>query len=71
MVSQFSVMENYTQINYQGRPVRVTPLAYVDVFKWFSNVKDGVPGYLMIDMVTQDVELVRLEDCLLYTSRCV
>ena len=68
MVSQFSVMENYTQINYQGRPVRVTPLAYVDVFKWFSNVKDGVPGYLMIDMVTQDVELVRLEEGMKYST---
>ena len=26
MVSQFEVAENYTQINYHGRPVRVTPL---------------------------------------------
>lgn len=68
MVSQFTVMENYTQINYQGRPVRVTPLAYVDVFKWFSNVKEGIPGYLMIDMVTQEVELVRLEAGMKYST---
>ncbi|MBQ8600313.1 MAG: CvpA family protein [Clostridia bacterium] len=68
MVSQFDVMDNYTQINYQGRPVRVTPLAYVDVFKWLSNVKDGVPGYLMIDMVTQEVELIRLEDGMKYST---
>lgn len=68
MVSQFSVMDNYTQINYQGRPVRVTPLAYVDVFKWFSNVKEGVPGYLMIDMVSQEVELVRLEEGMKYST---
>ena len=68
MVSQFSVMDNYTQINYQGRPVRVTPLAYVDVFKWFSNVKEGIPGYLMIDMVTQEVELIRLEEGMKYST---
>ena len=68
MVSQFSVMDNYTQINYQGRPVRVTPLAYVDIFKWFSNVKEGIPGYLMIDMVTQEVELKRLEEGMKYST---
>lgn len=68
MVSQFTVMDNYTQINYQGRPVRVTPLAYVDVFKWLSNVKEGVPGYLMIDMVSQEVELVRLQEGMKYST---
>ncbi len=68
MVSQFDVMDNYTQINYKGRPVRVTPLAYVDVFKWLSNVKDGVPGYLMIDMVTQEVDLIRLEEGMKYST---
>lgn len=68
MVSQFSVMDNYTQINYQGRPVRVTPLRYADVFKWISNSKEGIPGYLMIDMVTQDVTLVRMEDGMKYSS---
>ncbi|MBQ7035305.1 MAG: CvpA family protein [Clostridia bacterium] len=68
MVSQFSVMENYTQINYKGRPVRVTPLEYVDVFKWLSNVKEGIPGYLMIDMVTQEVQLVRLQEGMKYST---
>ena len=68
MVSQFSVMDNYTQINYQGRPVRVTPLQYVDVFKWLSNVNEGIPGYLMIDMVTQEVELVRLQEGMKYST---
>jgi len=68
MVSQFTVMDNYTQINYKGRPVRVTPLAYVDVFKWLSNTKEGIPGYLMIDMVTQEVELIRLEEGMKYST---
>ena len=68
MVSQFSVMDKYTQINYQGRPVRVTPLQYADVFKWLSNVKDGIPGYLMIDMVSQEVDLIRLEEGMKYST---
>jgi hypothetical protein len=32
-VSQFEVASNYTQINYQGMPVRVTPLKYGSTFK--------------------------------------
>jgi len=63
LVSQFSVMDDYySQINYKGTPVRVTPLEYVDVFKWLNNVKDGVPGYIMINMVNQEVTLNRFSD---------
>ncbi len=63
LVSQFSVMDDYySQINYKGTPVRVTPLEYVDVFKWFNNVSSGVPGYIMINMVTQEVTLNRFSN---------
>lgn len=63
LVSQFSVMDDYySQINYNGTPVRVTPLEYVDVFKWLNNVSDGVPGYIMINMVSQEVTLNRFSD---------
>ena len=68
MVSQFEVAENYTQINYHGRPVRVTPLRYGDIIKWFNNRSDGLPAYLIIDMVTQNVEVVRLDDGMKYTT---
>ena len=68
MVSQFEVAEDYTQINYQGRPVRVTPLRYGDVIKWFNNRANGLPAYLVIDMVTQNVEVVRLAEGMKYTT---
>lgn len=68
MVSQFEVAENYTQINYKGRPVRVTPLRYGDVFKWLNNRSAGLPAYLIIDMVTQEVEVVRLPEGMHYTT---
>ena len=68
MVSQFEVADDYTQINYQGRPVRVTPLRYGDIVKWLNNRADGLPAYLLIDMVTQNVEVVRLEDGIHYTT---
>ena len=68
MVSQFEVAEDYTQINYHGRPVRVTPLRYGDIIKWFNNRSEGLPAYLIIDMVTQNVEVVRLEEGMKYTT---
>ena len=67
MVSQFEVADNYTQINYKGRPVRVTTLQYGDWIKWLNNRKAGLPAYLIIDMVTQNVEVVRLEEGIRYT----
>ena len=67
MVSQFEILPSYTQINYQGRPVRVTSLAYGDLIKWFTNRSDGLPAYLVIDMVTQEAEVVRLDEGMKYT----
>ena len=64
MVSQFEVAGDYTQINYNGRPVRVTPLEYGDVVKWFNNRNEGLPAYLIIDMVTQNVDVVRINELL-------
>jgi hypothetical protein len=62
MVSQFEVSEDYTQINLQNRPVRVASLEYGDVFKWFFNQKEGLPAYVSVDMVSQEVQVVRLSD---------
>ena len=68
MVSQFEVADDYTQINYQGRPVRVTPLRYGDIIKWFNNRSAGLPAYLIIDMVDQSVDVVRLDEGMKYTT---
>lgn len=68
MVSQFEILPNYTQINYKGRPVRVTSLAYGDIIKWFTNRSEGLPAYLVIDMVTQEAEVVRLGEGMKYTT---
>ncbi len=68
MVSQFEVDDDYTQINYKGRPVRVTGLYYGDWIKWLNNRANGLPAYLIIDMVTQNVEVVRLQEGIRYTT---
>ncbi|MCQ4727053.1 CvpA family protein [Anaerotignum faecicola] len=62
MVSQYEVSGYYSQINFKGRPVRVTPLEYGSVIKWLTNRGTGIPAYIQIDMTTQDVELVKLSD---------
>ena len=62
MVSQFEVSPLYTQINYQGTPVRVSPLIYASPIKWIANQADGIPAYIMIDMATQETECVRLPE---------
>ena len=67
-VSQFEIADTYSQINYNGRPVRVSPLAYADLFKWFSNREGGIPAYVLVDMVTQEAEVVRLEQPILYSD---
>ena len=67
LVSQFEIEEDYTQINYQGRPVRVTPLAYGDLIKWFGNQSNGIPAYITVDMTTQETQLVRLDEGIKYS----
>lgn len=66
LVSQFNVSTYYTQINYKDTPVRVSPLEYADIIKWFTNKDGGIPYYVKIDMATQDTELVKLTDGMKY-----
>ena len=67
LVSQFNVSNYYTQINYQNKPTRVSPLEYADIIKWFTNKDDGIPYYVQIDMATQDTELVELKEGMKYS----
>lgn len=67
LVSQFVVSDTSAQINYNARPVRVTYLHYESFFKWWSNRSEGIPAYMVVDMVTQDVNVVRLEEGIKYS----
>ncbi len=68
-VSQFEISSLYSQINFQGAPVRVSPLGYADLFKWFTNREGGIPAYSLVNMTTQDAEIVRLGDNPIYYSQ--
>lgn len=67
LVSQFEVNATSAQINYQGKPVRVVYLDYGDAIKWLKNRSNGIPAYLTIDMVTQEVSVNRLEEGMKYS----
>lgn len=68
LVSQFEIMDLYTQINYKGTPYRVTPLQYGDPIKWFANRSNGLPAYVMVNMVTQETSLKRLDQGMKYST---
>ncbi len=68
LVSQFEIQNIYTQINYKGKPVRVTPLMYGDAIKWLNNQKQGIPAYITVDMTSQETQLVRLKEGIKYSD---
>ena len=65
LVSQYAIDESYnayTQISYKNAPYRVSPLVYADVIKWLTNTGAGLPGYVTVNMATQETKLVRLDE---------
>ena len=66
-VSQFSVYPLYTQINYKDTPVRVVPLQYSNIIKWFTNRSEGLPGYIVIDMANEVTTFKELDNGIKYS----
>ena len=65
LVSQYAIDESssaYTQISYKETPYRVSSLVYADIIKWITNTASGLPGYVTVNMVTQETQLVRLDE---------
>ena len=66
-VSQFTVYPEYTQINYKETPVRVAPLQYANIIKWFTNTRNGFPGYVVIDMANESTEFIETAESIRYS----
>ena len=71
LVSQFAVSDLYTQINYKDDIVRVTPLDYYDFIKYFTNRGEGIPGYVMVNSVTGEAKLVKLDKGMKYSPNAM
>lgn len=66
--SQFDVSDEYTLISVKDELYRVSPLEYQDVYKWFQNRNDGIPGFIKVNVTDpNDVELVQLEEGMIYS----
>lgn len=68
LVSQYSVSDLYTQINYNDSIMRVTPLEYADIVKWLTNRNKGIVGYITVNSVTGESDLVKLAKGMKYSS---
>ena len=66
VVSQYVASEQYTQINYQGKPMKLTNLEYDGFFKWLNNKSEGIPGYIMVDTVGNSAEYYELKEGMIY-----
>lgn len=66
VVSQFEVESDYTQINISNKPMKVANLQYADFFKYISNRKEGIPGYVMVNPVDSTAKYVKLEQGMKY-----
>jgi len=71
LVSQFDVSNLYTQINYKDTIIRVTPLEYSGLIKYFTNRKNGVTGYITVNSVTGESNLVRLTEGMKYVPSAI
>ena len=59
-VSQFEVSDDYTQISYKNSVYRVTPLEYASFFKYFTNSKNGIPAYILVNSTNGKAEIIKL-----------
>ncbi len=71
LVSQFYVSDLYTQINYNNDIIRVTPLEYDGIIKYFTNRKDGVKGYITVNSVTGEAKLTKLDKGMKYMPSAI
>ena len=70
VVSQFDVSSDYTQIDYNGKPVKVAALDYADFFKWVNNKENGIKGYVTVDPVSMSASFVKTAGMKYVPSAC-
>ena len=68
VVSQYTVSDRYTQINYKYTPRKVSNLEYDGFFKWIGNRDRGVPGLVIVDPVNSGAEYMELQTPMHYVE---
>ncbi len=67
-VSQFEISPLYSQINYQSAPVRVESAGLRRPVQVVHEPRGRIPAYALVNMTTQDAEIVKLGDSPIYYS---
>ncbi len=65
-VSQYYVSDLYTQINYNDTIIRVTPIEYAGLIKYIANHKEGIKGYITVNSVNGEANLIKLNEGIKY-----
>lgn len=63
----YEVDNEYDLINYQGEQYRISPLNYGGLFKFNRAKYDGIPGYVLVNTLTQEAKYVQLEKGIKYS----
>lgn len=67
VVSQYEVSDDYTQIDYNGQPMKVAPLNYASFIRYMTNRKAGIPGYVQVDPISNEAKYVKLKKPMKYS----
>lgn len=67
VVSQYEVSQNYSTIDYNGRPMKVAPLEYAGFIKFMNNKSEGIPGYVLVDPVKNEAKYIKLDEAMKYS----
>lgn len=66
VVSRYELGE-FTQINYNGMPMKVAPLQYASFWKYMKFGSEGISGYVLFNPVNGDTKYVELDNPFLYS----
>ncbi|MGN0394749.1 MAG: hypothetical protein ACI4EF_05255, partial [Coprococcus sp.] len=67
VVSQYEVSQDYSTIDYNGKPMKVASLEYAGFFKYMNNKANGIPGYVLVDPVNNEAKYVKLDKAIKYS----
>lgn len=65
--SWYDVDNEYNLILYNDTQYRISPINYGGFFKYTKASSAGIPGYVLVNAVTQEAELVTLENPIKYS----
>ena len=63
----YEVDDEYNLIKYQGEFYRISELNYGDFWKYRKAKHDGIPGYVMVNSMTQEAKYIELEEPIKYS----